>query len=88
MAYANDPAFSPDGGSIVFRSAMQRSKRDTGFSEELYILRMDASLPPRRLTHYPEHDYDGGRVAIPCRAAFLAAGRRHYYVDLRTGKHQ
>ncbi len=56
MAYANDPAFSPDGGSIVFCGAMQRSKRDPGFSEELYILRMDASLPPRRLTHYPERD--------------------------------
>jgi TolB protein len=55
LTFASDPAFSPDGSRIAFRGANQRSKRDPGFDEDLYLMNTDGS-GLLRLTNYPETD--------------------------------
>jgi TolB protein len=55
LAYFNDPCFSPDGSSIVFRGAKQKFKKDNGFIDELYIMNSDGS-GLQKLTTYPVGD--------------------------------
>lgn len=51
--FFNDPAFSPDGGEIVFRH--RPKKRDRTMFDELWIMRDDGS-GMRQLTRYPAAD--------------------------------
>lgn len=54
FAYVNDPTFSPDGQSLIFRAADKSSPRDAGFADELYVTALD-EIKPRQLTHHPQH---------------------------------
>jgi len=55
LAYAADPAFSPDGNKVAFRGAHKRSKREEGFDGEIYIINEDGT-GLTKLTEYPETD--------------------------------
>ncbi len=55
LAYYNDPSFSPDGQSIVFRGAKMKFKRSSDFVDELYLINADGS-DLRQLTTYPTSD--------------------------------
>ena len=55
LTYNTDPYFSEDGQKVVFRGALKKSKRDSGFVDELYIINSDGS-GLKQLTHYPESD--------------------------------
>lgn len=55
FAYVNDPTFSPDGKSIVFRAAHKTSPRELGFADELYVTSL-AEIKPQQITHYPKYD--------------------------------
>lgn len=46
---------SPDGQQVVFRGGLEKSKREPGFDEELYLIRTGGS-GLQQLTHYPPAD--------------------------------
>lgn len=75
LPYASDPAFSPDGQSIVFRGANKASPQTVGFVDELYILNLSASNIPTaatKITANPDALPDK-----PWRGYFAAAPRWH-----------
>lgn len=53
LPYFSDPMFAPDGSKIVFRGATQKSKRDVGHIEEIFVINTDGS-GLRQLSSYPE----------------------------------
>lgn len=77
LPYSSDPAFSPDGQSIVFRGAAKASPQELGFIDELYVLNLKAEKPPRsptKITSNPD-----ARPDKPWRGYFAAAPR--WYVS-------
>ena len=56
LAYFNDPCFSPDGQSVVFRGAHASFKQHSDYRDELY--RLDLQYPDScwPLTEYPAED--------------------------------
>jgi len=55
LAYMNDPFFSPDGESVVFRGSEKKFKKDLGYIDELYVINVDGS-GLRQLTTFPKED--------------------------------
>ncbi|MBN2174500.1 MAG: hypothetical protein JW731_10220 [Bacteroidales bacterium] len=55
LPYFYDVSFSPDGESIVFRGANKKSKKEEGFSDELYVMNIETGLK-KRITQYPADD--------------------------------
>ncbi len=55
LAYFNDPVFSPSGDRIVFRGAEKPFKKDSGYIDELYIMKSDGT-DLKKLTNYPAED--------------------------------
>lgn len=51
LAYANDPAFSPDGYSIVFRGGTKKSPQEIGFTDALYVMNLK-SLEMKKITSH------------------------------------
>lgn len=52
---ASDPAFSPDGTSIIFRGGNKKSRREEGYREELYLMNEDGT-GLEQITNYPMND--------------------------------
>lgn len=56
LGYANDPIFSKDGKSIVFRGSAVASKLQAGYQEELYEYNL-TNNQLKQLTDYPKNDH-------------------------------
>jgi TolB protein len=55
LKYFNDPAFSPEGKEIVFRGSNKAFKKESGYLDELYIMKVEGNAI-KKLTSYPETD--------------------------------
>lgn len=51
----SDPLFIDDGLKVVFRGGNKKSKRESGYREELYVINANGD-GLKQLTHYPEAD--------------------------------
>ncbi|NAS13842.1 TolB family protein [Poritiphilus flavus] len=54
LAYANDPAFSPDGERIVFRGSEKSSPRELGFTDALYVMDLKSGQMKKISSHPDE----------------------------------
>lgn len=55
IPYASNPTFSPDGNQIAFIGENKKSKKDSDFTAELFVINVDGSNL-KQLTNYPESD--------------------------------
>ena len=55
LPYSHDPAFINNGEQVAFRGAHKKSKRESGFDDEIYIINSDGT-GLKKLTTYPESD--------------------------------
>ncbi len=55
LAYANDPAFSPNGEHIVFRGSDKSSPRELGFTDALYVMDLK-SREMQKISSHPDED--------------------------------
>ncbi|MEM7382676.1 MAG: hypothetical protein AAF361_16020 [Bacteroidota bacterium] len=69
LAYANDPAFSPDGDRIVFRGSDKSSPRELGFTDALYVM----DLKSREMKKISSHPDEGAGKTW---SGYLAAAPR------------
>ncbi|MGB3468547.1 MAG: hypothetical protein WBA74_24905 [Cyclobacteriaceae bacterium] len=51
LAYANDPAFSPDGERIVFRGSTKSSPMETDFKDALYVMDLSSEKFDKITSH-------------------------------------
>lgn len=55
LPFSSDPTFVDDGNKVVFRGGNKKSKRESGYQEELYIINADGTNLTQ-LTNYPKTD--------------------------------
>lgn len=55
LAMSSSPCFSPNGKEIAFIGAHKKSKRDTDFDDEIYVMQDDGK-ELRKVTAYPPND--------------------------------
>ena len=55
LAFQSDPCFIENGSRIIFRGAHKKSKREKGFTDEIYVMNLDGS-GLEQLTFYPKSD--------------------------------
>lgn len=73
------PAWSPDGTRIAFRS-------DRDGNGEIYVMDVDGSSAPSRLTNYPEDDYYPAWAPNGKKIAFCRLMGPNFNYDIFTMK--